>query len=76
MNMARIDPLQRAAECERLMQVVAEASVHKDALARLRCRWISLGADRPMITRAEFEQKLDEMGEVHDIMLAEIGRLH
>ena len=74
--MGRLDPLQRAVDCERLMKVVAVVGAHRIVLAQLRDRWIGLGADRLMMTRAEFDQEIEEIAELHDVVLAEISHLH
>jgi len=74
--MACVDPGQRALDCERLMRVLVADHSRQYVLAKLHAHWLSLGSERDSMSRAEFDQKFDDVTELHDILLEELVHLH
>jgi hypothetical protein len=62
--MITIDPWERAADCDRLMNAAADPS-RKAIFAKLRELWITLGNEKAMMTEGELAAEIEAIGRLH-----------
>jgi hypothetical protein len=63
--MSNIDPLQRAADCARAMQITADPEQRK-MLLNLQKLWIALSIEEKPMSDAERAKLADRIGRLHD----------
>jgi hypothetical protein len=66
-TMLRVDPWDKAAECERAIRVVADPE-RRLVLERLRSLWIALGNEQPLF--AERVRQLSTITQIHTELMS------
>jgi len=73
--MITIDPWERAADCDRLMNAAADPS-RRAIFEKLREMWITLGNEKAMMTEAELATEIEAIGRLHIELASGRARLH
>jgi hypothetical protein len=74
--MSRIDPWEKAADCERAIQAAADPQ-QKTILKNLRYLWIALANESDCMSADEFARESEVIGRLHvELALAESPSLH
>jgi hypothetical protein len=62
--MFQMDPLEKAAECERALRLTVDP-LHRNKLKDIREFWISLAYARPFLNEKEFAKQAEAIGRLH-----------
>ncbi len=63
-GMLRVDPWEKAADCERALRLTLDP-VHRANLANIREFWISLANERRFLSDDEFARQAEAIGRLH-----------
>jgi hypothetical protein len=66
--MSDIDPVEKAAECERALAIVSDAP-RRALLENLQALWIELLHVRAFLSESDFAQQLEAVGKIHARLL-------
>ena len=70
LNKMKLDPWDKAAECDRAIEIVADPE-RREVLDRLRSVWLAIG-DRPsFLDRAERAAQLSTLAQIHGAMMSQ-----
>ena len=74
--MSRADPWDKAAECERAIEVVADPE-RRVVLEKLRSLWIALGNEQSFVGAAERAGQLSTINQIHvELMSGRKSAMH
>lgn len=73
--MIPVDPWERAADCDRLMNAATDPS-RRAIFAKLRELWIVLGNEQAMMSEGELAAEIETIGRLHADLTAGRDRLH
>jgi hypothetical protein len=73
--MITIDPWERAADCDRLMDTATDPT-RKAIFAKLRELWIVLGNEKAMMSEGELAAEIESISRLHADLTEGRGRLH
>jgi hypothetical protein len=68
-RMLRVDPWEKAADCERALRLTLDP-VHRANLTNIREFWISLANERPFLSEHEFARQAEAIGRLHASLAA------
>jgi hypothetical protein len=70
--MLKIDPWERAAECERALRA-ANDPTRRQILTDVRDLWIGLANARSLLPRAEFDEQVETINRIHAELITPRG---
>ena len=73
--MPEIDPMSKAAECERAMGLASEP-FRRTLLENLRALWIELADLRPLLPEGDFAEQFENLSKIHALVLGPASPVH